>query len=227
MRPSRQDAMAAADASRTRTALLQVVALTIGIAVLCQWSAWPRYALLSIVNVAVSVAFTVTGVLLGEERGQRRTGQAFVVVGILWSVGRTRGWDLALLPLLASMSDALVWFLLAWALLLYPSGRVSRRLERLWLVLFLIWMPGETLLVNLVYFVTAGDFATSAEWPAISPFLYLKRIEVSDDGVGGADPARGGGLAGLVDRVRALGGELTITSPPGNGTHLQASIPCE
>jgi signal transduction histidine kinase len=53
------------------------------------------------------------------------------------------------------------------------------------------------------------------------------RIEVSDDGVGGADPARGGGLAGLADRVRALGGELTITSPPGNGTHLQASIPCE
>jgi hypothetical protein len=56
------------------------------------------------------------------------------------------------------MSEALVWFLLAWALLLHPSGRMSHRLERLWLTLFLIWMPGETLVVNVAYLLTLGDF---------------------------------------------------------------------
>ncbi len=51
-------------------------------------------------------------------------------------------------------------------------------------------------------------------------------IQVSDDGIGGA-PARGGtGLTGLADRVAALGGTLTITSPPGHGTTVWAELPC-
>src|SRR5207249_2773007 len=52
------------------------------------------------------------------------------------------------------------------------------------------------------------------------------RVRVADDGVGGAQPGSGG-LAGLIDRVRALGGELTVSSPPGAGTRIEANIPCE
>ncbi|CAJ58795.1 MULTISPECIES: sensor histidine kinase [Frankia] len=52
------------------------------------------------------------------------------------------------------------------------------------------------------------------------------RIDVSDDGKGGATAVEGGGLAGLTDRVRALGGALVIVSPSGGGTRLTASIPC-
>jgi signal transduction histidine kinase len=48
---------------------------------------------------------------------------------------------------------------------------------------------------------------------------------VRDDGVGGADPA-GSGLVGLSDRVQALGGTMTIDSPPGAGTTLVAELPC-
>jgi signal transduction histidine kinase len=51
------------------------------------------------------------------------------------------------------------------------------------------------------------------------------RIEVSDDGVGGADPGAGTGLRGLADRVEVLGGRLEIASPPGAGTHITATIP--
>jgi Histidine kinase-, DNA gyrase B-, and HSP90-like ATPase len=51
-------------------------------------------------------------------------------------------------------------------------------------------------------------------------------IEVSDDGVGGADAADGTGLRGLADRVEALGGSLDVQSPPGGGTIVQAAIPC-
>jgi signal transduction histidine kinase len=51
-------------------------------------------------------------------------------------------------------------------------------------------------------------------------------VEVGDDGVGGADPARGSGLRGLHDRVAAVGGRLEVTSPPGHGTVVQAWLPC-
>jgi PAS domain S-box-containing protein len=50
-------------------------------------------------------------------------------------------------------------------------------------------------------------------------------VEVSDDGVGGADPERGSGLRGLADRLSALRGTLSIESPPGAGTCIRAEIP--
>jgi signal transduction histidine kinase len=49
-------------------------------------------------------------------------------------------------------------------------------------------------------------------------------VEVADDGVGGADE-EGTGLRGLADRVEALGGRLSVKSPPGGGTVLMAEIP--
>jgi len=52
-------------------------------------------------------------------------------------------------------------------------------------------------------------------------------VEVCDDGVGGADPARGSGLRGLQDRVAAVGGRLSVTSPPGHGTVVRAWLPCD
>jgi signal transduction histidine kinase len=51
-------------------------------------------------------------------------------------------------------------------------------------------------------------------------------VEVDDDGVGGANPAGGSGLRGLVDRVEALDGTLEVVSPEGGGTHIRAEIPC-
>jgi signal transduction histidine kinase len=51
-------------------------------------------------------------------------------------------------------------------------------------------------------------------------------LVVGDDGVGGADPARGTGLGGLADRVAALGGTLHIDSPAGGPTQIEVQIPC-
>jgi signal transduction histidine kinase len=50
------------------------------------------------------------------------------------------------------------------------------------------------------------------------------RVEVRDDGIGGADPG-GHGLLGMSDRVTVLGGRLNIVSPPGGGTVLAATLP--
>jgi signal transduction histidine kinase len=51
-------------------------------------------------------------------------------------------------------------------------------------------------------------------------------VEVHDDGVGGADPAAGGGLAGLADRIAVADGRLLLSSPPGGPTLLRMEIPC-
>ncbi len=51
------------------------------------------------------------------------------------------------------------------------------------------------------------------------------RVEVGDDGVGGADGSRGTGIRGLQDRVAAVGGRLTVESPRGQGTLVVAEIP--
>jgi signal transduction histidine kinase len=53
----------------------------------------------------------------------------------------------------------------------------------------------------------------------------MLHVEVGDDGVGGADASRGTGIRGLQDRVAALGGRVTIDSPPGRGTIVVADIP--
>jgi GAF domain-containing protein len=53
----------------------------------------------------------------------------------------------------------------------------------------------------------------------------IVELAIRDDGVGGADPAKGSGLVGLRDRVEALGGTLEVASTPGLGTSLLARIP--
>jgi len=53
------------------------------------------------------------------------------------------------------------------------------------------------------------------------------RLEIRDDGIGGAAPGNASGLTGPVDRVAALGGKITIQSQPGSGTSLLVGIPVE
>jgi signal transduction histidine kinase len=51
------------------------------------------------------------------------------------------------------------------------------------------------------------------------------QLAIHDDGVGGADPARGSGLIGLTDRVEALEGTISVVSPIGAGTTVQVNLP--
>jgi signal transduction histidine kinase len=82
------------------------------------------------------------------------------------------------------------------------------------------------------YFVTAEALTNVAKYAhASSASVELTieddrlRVQVRDDGVGGADPTTGTGLRGLRDRVDALDGDLAIDSPPGGGTTLTAEVP--
>jgi signal transduction histidine kinase len=83
------------------------------------------------------------------------------------------------------------------------------------------------------YFLVSESLANVAKYAhASSVRINITRrngsavIDVDDDGVGGADPARGSGLRGLSDRVQALDGTFRLESPNGGGTHIHAEIPC-
>ena len=52
------------------------------------------------------------------------------------------------------------------------------------------------------------------------------QVRISDNGIGGASTAKGHGLAGLVERLNGVDGRLTVTSPTGGPTTLEAMIPC-
>jgi signal transduction histidine kinase len=77
-------------------------------------------------------------------------------------------------------------------------------------------------LANVAKYAAAGHAAVAVVERAGSLV-----VAVSDDGRGGASLDAGFGLRGLVDRVEALGGRLTLTSPRGEGTRLVAELPIE
>jgi signal transduction histidine kinase len=82
------------------------------------------------------------------------------------------------------------------------------------------------------YFVVSEALANAAKYaPAsvahvkVETAGSLLHVSIRDNGVGGADPSRGSGLIGLTDRVQALGGTLTVLSPPGKGTTIRVELP--
>jgi len=82
------------------------------------------------------------------------------------------------------------------------------------------------------YFVASEALANAAKHSRASRIdVSLEQRErrlllsVRDDGVGGADTARGSGLLGLIDRAEALGGSILISSRPGEGTRIAVELP--
>jgi signal transduction histidine kinase len=85
----------------------------------------------------------------------------------------------------------------------------------------------------VAYFVVSEGLANIAKHAEASQAeIFVQRagdrlhIIVSDDGAGGADPARGTGLAGLARRASSVDGTFEIVSPPGGPTLLAVDLPC-
>ena len=85
---------------------------------------------------------------------------------------------------------------------------------------------------NAAYFVVAEALANMEKHSqARSASIEVRRvgalavINITDEGIGGASPAKGHGLSGLVDRLAGVDGTLTVSSPPGGPTVLTATIP--
>jgi signal transduction histidine kinase len=85
---------------------------------------------------------------------------------------------------------------------------------------------------SAAYFVAAEALTNVAKYAHASKarVVAVERgaslvLEIEDDGVGGAKPLAGSGLAGLQDRLAAFNGTLDVDSPPGTGTRVRAEIP--
>ena len=85
----------------------------------------------------------------------------------------------------------------------------------------------------VAYFVVSEGLANIAKHAQASQAEVIVQragdrlhVIVSDDGVGGADPERGTGLAGLARRAASVDGTLEVTSPPGGPTLLPVDLPC-
>jgi signal transduction histidine kinase len=85
---------------------------------------------------------------------------------------------------------------------------------------FAAYFVASEALTNVAKYAQAG---TAAITVAREPHQVV--VQITDDGIGGADPALGTGLRGLDDRVQALGGQLRVTSPAGAGTVVTAELP--
>jgi signal transduction histidine kinase len=93
--------------------------------------------------------------------------------------------------------------------------------------------PGEHLEAAAYY--VASEALTNAAKHAQASVVEMRvdgrdgglALSVRDDGIGGADPRRGSGIIGLKDRVEALGGTISVLSPPGHGTTLHVQLPAE
>ena len=84
------------------------------------------------------------------------------------------------------------------------------------------------------YYVVAEALTNAAKHARASQVTVRAEAEdanlhlaIRDDGIGGADSAKGSGLTGLIDRVEAVGGKMAVSSPPGCGTSLLVEIPVE
>jgi signal transduction histidine kinase len=82
------------------------------------------------------------------------------------------------------------------------------------------------------YYIIAEAITNVAKYAAASHVTVTvdqvtdcTRVEVTDDGTGGADSTAGSGLRGIADRVEALNGRLQVMSPVGVGTTVRAQIP--
>ena len=91
-------------------------------------------------------------------------------------------------------------------------------------------LPGSV--EQAAYFVASEAIANAGKHSGASAIRVrldhrppVLRVEVADDGRGGAVPD-GSGLRGLQDRIVAIGGRMTVVSPPGGGTRVTAEMPC-
>jgi PAS domain S-box-containing protein len=95
-----------------------------------------------------------------------------------------------------------------------PEERLPEHLEAT------VYYIASEALTNVVKHAEATSTAVR-----VRPDGEMLRLEIADDGQGGADPEAGTGILGLRDRAEAAGGTLLLVSPPGRGTTVAVSLP--
>jgi signal transduction histidine kinase len=168
---------------------LAATGILIAVACFCalvQGPQWRESPVLATVNLAVSLLFVFTGLMLGKEPGQRVTAWALILAGIFRSVDFIDAWNgpWAAYALVFGGVDRIFG---AWALLRYPKSALSR-LQRWYLIVFAGWMlAGRTLIA--VTSTAQWNGSPSSWWPALVPDQQLSNalnyVVHGGEGLGG------------------------------------------
>ena len=140
-----------------------------GFCALVQGPLWNQDAALAGANLAVSVLFVFTGLMLRREPGQRGVGWALMFAGVLRSLDFVDAWGAGSLVLYTLIFGAADRFFGAWALLRYPNPSLLRH-QRVYLALLAGWMlAGRVLIAVTALPQWDGAPASSWWWPSLAP----------------------------------------------------------
>jgi signal transduction histidine kinase len=146
-----------------------------GLCALAQGPLWHQDAALAVANLAVSVLFVFTGLMLRSEPGQRGVGWALVIAGVLRSLDFVDAWGpapLAIYTLIFGGADRLFG---GYALLRYPNSSLLRH-QRVYLVLLASWMLVGRLLIAVTTLPQWDGAPASSWWPSLAPDLPLNEV---------------------------------------------------
>jgi signal transduction histidine kinase len=138
---------------------------------LVQGPLWTQSAALAALNLAVSLVFVFTGLMLRKEPGQRGVAWALMLAGIFRSVDFIDAWN-GPWPVYALVFGAVDRLFGAWALLRYPNSSLLRY-QRVYLVLLTGWMLVGRTLIAVTSTAQWNGGSASWWWPALIPNLPL------------------------------------------------------
>ena len=188
-----------------------VLAAAAGFCALVQGPQWQKSAVLAAVNLTASLAFIVTGLLLGREPGQRVTAAALMLAGVFRCLGFIDAWN-GPWPACTLVFGGVDRVFGAWALLRYPNLALSRP-HRAYLITLAGWMLCGRVLLALTLTAQWDGGPPSWWWPSVFPDERLS--EVLNYVVHSGEGLLGLGLIALltVRLVRTRGLDRIVITP--------------
>lgn len=146
-----------------------------GFCAVVQGPLWNQAPRLAAVNLAVSVLFVFTGLMLHREPGQRAVGWALVLAGLLRCLDFADAWGGSAWAIYTLIFGAVDRLFGAWALLRYPNSSLLRS-QRLYLALLAGWMLAGRALIAVTARPQWDGAPASSWWPSLVPDLRLNDV---------------------------------------------------
>ena len=154
-------------ARRPWLAVTGILIAVAGFCALVQGPQWRESPALATVNLAVSLLFVFTGLMLGKEPGQRVTAWALMLAGLFRSVDFIDAWN-GPWPAYALVFGGVDRLFGAWALLRYPNSALST-LQRRYLIVFTGWMLIGRTVIAVTSTAPWNGYRPSSWWPTLVP----------------------------------------------------------